>query len=316
MFKKIFKKNKIKNKENEIFLSEDLMEENKDIPATEEKKTAPLTKEQIEALTHEDNKNKTIQISSASGYHVGRVRKNNEDAVFYFSSFIAANNKQTPFGLYIVSDGMGGHENGELASEIAVKTLSHSIIQKMYSAIFGIYPQKMETSLKDIMEDGIKEAHTQIYNSSIGGGATLTAALIFNQQYIIGHVGDSRAYSIYLDGRMQKLTRDHSLIERMKEMGQLTAEEAENHPQKSMLYRALGQMDVPEVDVITGTMPSHGYILLCTDGLWGMINDDEIFSIVTKSTNPQNICDELVQAANAAGGNDNIGIVLVQTNQI
>ena len=131
-------------------------------------------------------------------------------------------------------------------------------------------------------------------------------------QMTIAHIGDSRAYSIFLDGRMQTLTRDHSLVKRLEELGQITSEEAAVHPQKSMLYRALGQGEPSDPDVFTASLPQPGYLLLCSDGLWNVVSDEEIFTIVTSSPNPQRACQNLVDAANAAGGPDNIVAVIVR----
>jgi protein phosphatase len=143
-----------------------------------------------------------------------------------------------------------------------------------------------------------------------GGGTTLTVAFLLGEQMTIGHVGDSRAYVISQD-RTEVITRDHSLVERLKELGQLTADEAATHPQRNVLYRAIGQGDNLEVDVFTQPVPKDGYLLLCSDGLWGEVEDSEIQRIVLEHEDLQQACEELVQAANAAGGPDNITAVLV-----
>ena len=133
-----------------------------------------------------------------------------------------------------------------------------------------------------------------------------------NTQMTLAHVGDSRAYAVYLDGRVQTLTRDHSLVERLKELGQITAEEASVHPQKSMLYRALGQGEPTEPDIFTASLPQPGYLMICSDGLWGVLDEDDIFNIITTAPNPQRACQNLIDAANSAGGPDNIAVILVR----
>jgi protein phosphatase len=143
-----------------------------------------------------------------------------------------------------------------------------------------------------------------------GGGTTLTAAVLLGEQLTIGHVGDSRAYLVK-DGTTEVITRDHSLVERLRELGQLTPDEAATHPQRNVLYRAIGQGDNLEVDVFTQPIPRGGYVLLCSDGLWGEVPDEEILRIISQSTDLQQACEELVRAANAAGGPDNITAVLV-----
>jgi protein phosphatase len=134
--------------------------------------------------------------------------------------------------------------------------------------------------------------------------------VVLGEQMTIGHVGDSRAYVIR-NGETKVITRDHSLVERLRELGQLTEEEAASHPQRNVLYRAIGQGANLEVDVFTLPVPRGGYLLMCSDGLWGVVTDPEILRIVADSRDPQHACDELVRAANSAGGPDNITAVLV-----
>jgi protein phosphatase len=162
------------------------------------------------------------------------------------------------------------------------------------------------------MKAGFFYAHQNITKLTSSGGTTLTAVLIIGTQMTIAHVGDSRAYGIFLDGRMQLLTRDHSLVKRLEELGQISPEEAALHPQKSMLYRALGQGDAPEPDVFTASLPHPGYLLICSDGLWGVISEDEMFKIISDAPSPPRACQNLIDAANAAGGPDNITVVLVR----
>jgi serine/threonine protein phosphatase PrpC len=145
-----------------------------------------------------------------------------------------------------------------------------------------------------------------------GSGTTLTAALVLGQQMTIGHVGDSRAYAIRSGGRIDALTRDHSLVKRLEELGQISSEEAAAHPQRNVLYRALGQGEVLEPDIFTSPFPQPGYLLLCSDGLWSVISNDTIYSIVHDATSLQGACQALITAANDAGGPDNITAVLVQ----
>ncbi len=126
----------------------------------------------------------------------------------------------------------------------------------------------------------------------------------------IGHVGDSRAYT-FTDNGAEVLTRDHSLVKRLEELGQLSEAEAAIHPQRNVLYKAIGQGASLEVDVTSHPVPKDGYLLLCSDGLWGVVSDEEIKRIIWSSPHPQDACEQLVQAANAAGGPDNITAILV-----
>ena len=128
----------------------------------------------------------------------------------------------------------------------------------------------------------------------------------------IRHVGDSRAYAIHPYGGGETLTRDHSLVKRLEELGQISAEEAAVHPQRNVLYRALGQGEVLEPDIFTAPFPQSGYLLLCSDGLWSVLADGAIFKLVTTAKDLQSGCQSLVDAANEAGGPDNISVIVVQ----
>lgn len=277
--------------------------------------TTPLTSEELREITEDTQKILPQQLIYGVGHHVGRQRENNEDSIFAHTGIISTNSTSLAFGIYIVADGMGGHHNGELASEQTVRTMGMHLVNKVHSPLFGPDPHTPQESLQEIMQKGVHDSHAAINKHAAGGGTTLTAALIIGTQMTIAHVGDSRAYAVFLDGRMQLLTRDHSLVKRLEELGQITADEAAVHPQKSMLYRALGQGDTPEPDVFTATLPSPGYLFICSDGLWGVIEEEEIFSIIISAPNPQRACQEMIDAANAAGGPDNISAILVKLSQ-
>ena len=145
-----------------------------------------------------------------------------------------------------------------------------------------------------------------------GGGTTLTAALVLGEQVTIAHVGDSRAYFVYPDGRMQVITHDHSLVHQLVELGQLNEDEALSHPQRNVLYRAVGQSEPYRPDIDTYQLPHPGSLMICSDGLWSVVAENQVFRIIKNAANPSIACHELVKAANDAGGPDNISVVLVQ----
>ena len=247
--------------------------------------------------------------------NTGRRRQNNEDAVYSFNALLDADSKSMPFGLFIVSDGMGGHRNGEIASDAAVRTMAAYVLEKLYTPLFAFESTSPEESFHEILHTAVDKANQAVNRYAPGGGCTLTAVLIIGQKMNIAHVGDSRAYSIFPDGRMQVLTRDHSLVKRLEELGQITPEEAEVHPQKSMLYRALGQGEQYEPDITTATLPHPGYLMICSDGLWSFVAEDDIYQVVTSSISPQRACQDLVDLANAAGGPDNISVMLIRMSE-
>jgi serine/threonine protein phosphatase PrpC len=185
-------------------------------------------------------------------------------------------------------------------------------MRKFHSYLFAIPTQQPEESLQEIMENAIKEAHRTIQKDAPGSGTTITAALVLGQQVTIGHVGDSRAYAIYPAGRVEQLTHDHSLVKRLEELGHLNKEEAATFPHRNVLIRALGQGESLDVDVFTVPFPHNGCLMLCSDGLWGVVADQELLRSFTEAPTLQRACQNMVAAANLAGGPDNISVVLVQ----
>lgn len=252
------------------------------------------------------------QLTVGIGQSVGRQREHNEDALFTLTSNQVGEYSPSPFGLYIIADGMGGHQHGEIASNVSVRAMANHILHRIYLRHFGLSQEPLDESIQEIMQAGALEAHQAILKNAQGGGTTLTAALVLGDRLTITHVGDSRAYVIHADGRMQSLTHDHSLVKRLEELGQITAEEAAIHPQRNVLYRALGQGEPFEPDVGTFPIPRGGYLLMCSDGLWGVVPEREIFNIISTAPDPQQACQLLIDAANAAGGPDNISVILVR----
>jgi len=197
--------------------------------------TAPLSEEQLKFVTREDPIVTPSQILVGVGQSVGRQRDHNEDALFYFNSNFANCSKDISFGLFIVADGMGGHEYGEVASSVASKTLGDYVVQKLYSPLFN--PNSTtppNESIQEIIENGIKLAQNAVMHKAPGGGTTITAGLILGDQITIGHVGDSRLYFIFPDGRIEAKTNDHSLVRRLVDLGQISEAEAKNHPNKNV----------------------------------------------------------------------------------
>lgn len=273
--------------------------------------TAPLSDSQIQSVISKNIRFEPSQLIVGCGQSVGKQRDHNEDSLFTFTITLGNGTNSQSFGLYIVADGMGGHQYGEVASNTAIRTVASYFIRKFHPIIADA-SVTLDESLQEIMQNAVKEAQRAVMKAAPGSGTTLTAVLVLGQQMTIAHVGDSRAYSVQPDGRVSILTRDHSLVRRLEEMGQITSEEAAIHPQRNVLYRALGQGDFLEADIFTAPFPQPGYLFLCSDGLWGVVSDTEIFRNISEAKNIQTACQNLVAAANAAGGPDNISAVLVQ----
>jgi PPM family protein phosphatase len=219
----------------------------------------------------------------------GRQRHANEDSYY----------AKAP--LFAVADGMGGAQAGEVASRIAAGAFEQGPLDDDASA---------EGQLEGIAQEANREIHklAQEDASRAGMGTTLTAAMVQDDEVSLGHVGDSRAY-LLRNGELKRLTKDHSLVEELRRQGRLTEEQAEEHPQRSIITRALGPE--PSVNVDTMTFPARDgdVFLLCSDGLTTMVSDEQIREILTGSKNLRAAVNKLVEAANRGGGRDNITAV-------
>ncbi len=242
---------------------------------------------------------------------VGMVRTNNQDAAF--SLFCAARSADDwpDFGLFVVADGMGGHHDGEKASAVASRAVAAHISSRVYVPMLTGDDRYKQTPITELMVDAIYKANADIVAKVPDGGTTLTSVVVIGDLAYVAHVGDSRVYFMTRD-RIEQLTRDHSLVQRLIELDQLTPEEAVDHPQKNVLYRALGQNESIEVDTITRRLPPRSRLLLCSDGLWNQVEGDEILDIVNNNPNLQEACNKLVALANARGGLDNVTVILLQ----
>lgn len=226
--------------------------------------------------------------SFGSRTDIGCLRDHNEDSLVV-----------TP-PLFAVADGMGGHAAGEVASEIAVRVLSELAPEHPDVEAFGRAIEEANRAVIQAAREG---------RGRQGMGTTMTAAMLEGERLVIAQVGDSRAYLLH-QGKLQQLTRDHSLMADMIEAGQLTPEEARTHPQRSVITRALGSdahlhPDIYEINVETGDR-----LLICSDGLSGMIFDDQIENTLRRVQDPQRCASQLVNEAIAAGGHDNVTVIV------
>jgi serine/threonine protein phosphatase PrpC len=277
----------------------------------DEVKTTPLSEEQLKEVVKPIKNAGALQLIPGVARNLGKQRDHNEDSLFSLSSYISEGSRETPFGIFVIADGMGGHLFGDVASNVAIKAFSRNLLEKLILPMFNNEPQMPTESLQEIMEASVSAAQTAVQKYAPSGGTTLTAALVLGEQVTIAHVGDSRAYFIYPDGRTQKLTYDHSLVHRLVELGQIEEKDAKTHPQRNVLYRAIGQAEPYKPDIATFQLPHPGKILLCSDGLWNVVSDEEIFKIIISSHSVTDACNDLVNSANSAGGPDNISVILV-----
>lgn len=250
-------------------------------------------------------------LASAALRDVGRVRQINQDSVMSLILTLPREGMDVPLGLFIVADGMGGHEGGEIASRLAIRTIVNEIISQL---VMPALDEGIIEALQPLMISAVQEANYAIWETaqSMGSdmGTTCTAALMLGQALYIAHVGDSRAY-LFEAGGLRALTNDHSTVGRLIELGQLSPEDAREHPLRNQLYRTVGQQPQVQVDFVYQPIKNSTHMLICSDGLWGMIDDDEIESVLKAYTWPQEACHELIKRANEAGGDDNISAVIV-----
>lgn len=246
----------------------------------------------------------------AQATDVGLVRTNNQDAMFSFMSTARGSDLWPDFGLFIVADGMGGHHDGEKASTMTMRSVAHHILNAMYLPMIRGAEDANQTSVTELMVDAIQKANYDCITKVPDGGTTLTAAVIIGDRIYVAHVGDSRVYWIH-NNTIEQITRDHSLVQRLIELNQLTPEEANNHPQKHVLYKALGQNEIIEVDTLTRKLPAGSRLLICSDGLWNQVPEADILNVISKHSNPQESCSELIAQANQHGGIDNVTLILL-----
>lgn len=273
--------------------------------------TSPLSEEKVPPLPGNFNFCQPAQLLIGSGQSTGMQRDHNEDTLFTLSTVVADGSKDLALGICIVADGMGGHRNGAIASGVAARVVASQLVKKVYTHFLDIEQEPFTESLQEIMEKAINDTHKAVLRYAPGGGTTFTCALIIGEQVTIGHIGDSRAYFIQADGRIQKITKDHSLVQRMVELEEITEKEASNHPQRNVLLKAIGQTESVFPDIQTYPLPKNGYMLLCSDGLWGVVPETEILERIKSNEDPVVVCQKLIECANSLGGPDNISVILV-----
>lgn len=230
---------------------------------------------------------------------IGRKREINQDYVFATDETIG----NLP-NLLVVADGMGGHRAGDFASRFTVEVLAEEVQSSKETHPEQILGNAIQTANERLMEEAAKDSRLE------GMGTTLVAATILDHVLYFANVGDSRLYLI--NKEIRQLSKDHSMVEEMVRLGGLTEEEAKHHPDKNIITRAMGVKDKVEPDFFEYRLKGGDTILMCSDGLTNMVDDDEIFQIVKSARDIVEAVETLIQRANENGGSDNIGIVLAQ----
>ena len=243
-------------------------------------------------------------VENGSAPHTGLIRSKNEDF-----AIILQQGDGHPCAL-IIADGMGGHRRGELASRVAVDYVS-SHLQPVLSSGSISEPEQWKEKLTTVFE----KANVKVYLSSLadqeneGMGTTLTTAVLIPGQIIIAHVGDCRAYLLH-DGELLRLTVDHTLVQELVDKGSISLDESIHHPRRNVLTRALGLPDYLQPDVTVHSLCEGDRLLLCSDGLHGMLSDEHISECLSQSLSAPDMAGAFIERAIALGGEDNITVLL------
>lgn len=249
----------------------------------------------------------------ASCQSSGRERIHNEDTLFTLNCMIDDLDSPVSFGIFLVADGMGGHQSGEVASRLAAEATSKYLLEKIFFDFIYDREQYSDEDLNRILTESIDIAQKLINQRVPGGGTTLTSVVLLGDRLFFAHIGDCRLYKIDHEGKLELLTKDHSLVKRLVDLGEITEAEASNHPQRNVLYRALGQADPFEPDLGRFSLEKGERFLICSDGLWGVLEEEKMIEIVNNPEQQiESIACALVESANEAGGPDNISLVLVE----
>ncbi|HRP07043.1 MAG TPA: Stp1/IreP family PP2C-type Ser/Thr phosphatase [Gemmatimonadales bacterium] len=243
-----------------------------------------------------------MRFSWAARTDVGVVRSGNED------TYLMADDR----GLFVVADGMGGHAAGEVASEMAARLVAES-----YRPVRGMSDDELMAQ----MVAAIRTANTAIFERTLqehhkrGMGTTATVLALLPRRYLIGQVGDSRAYMLR-GNRLTQVTKDHSYVQEQIDAGRLTPEEARVHPYANVITRCVGSSGDVVPDLFIGTLEAGDLLLLASDGLTGMMEDDDLQALLEKGGSLEDQVDRLIAEANRRGGLDNITVVLVQIEEV
>jgi serine/threonine protein phosphatase PrpC len=284
--------------------------------------TAESFTEILRELYHSGRPLTNLKLWSGRTSDIGMVRKINEDSVLTLEATVMEHEGNLPVGLYVVSDGMGGHQSGEVASSIAARTVGALVNSSLVGPLVSGDPVARDpNTCAHLLRQAVLEANRRISDLARERhsdlGTTTVAGLLIGNQLTVVNVGDSRAY-LYRDGQLTVLTRDHSLVMQLVLAGQIALEDIYTHPRRNEIYRALGdsRLGEAEIDVYRYKLRPGDGLLLCSDGLWDFVRDPEIAAIVgVESDDPQTIANTLVDMANSRGGEDNISVVYVKLMQ-
>jgi serine/threonine protein phosphatase PrpC len=263
-----------------------------------------------------------VHLLAASHSDAGNVRRSdpNEDSALVLQLQRIHESLSTPVGVYIVADGMGGHDNGQLASRMTINTIAQRMTRELLLAPLDGEKDGVPASPPDdeslvaLLHGAIEEANTALCEvntlNKTDMGSTLTGFMIVGQHAFIVNVGDSRTYMVR-GGQIYQLTTDHSLVGQLVASGLIEPDDVYTHPQRSQIYRSLGDKPNTQIDIFKQQLHPGDKLLSCCDGLWEMVRNPQIESVLNTAPDPQTACQQLIDLANDNGGEDNITAVIV-----
>ncbi len=282
------------------------------LSAAPKRLTAEAVSSALEKVSAELYRSHNVIFSVGQRTDVGVERMVNEDSMLVLMASATFQSTSVPVGIFAVADGMGGHKAGDVASRLVIETIARQGWSRLLSPMFEAQAMLDASSwVTQAVLAANQALYTQRKATMNNMGSTLVLALAQGEKVTIANVGDSRAYHLSAAG-VRQITTDHSLVEQLVAMGKITREEARVHPRRNVIYRMMGERLDVDVDLFEQVLAPGEALLLCSDGLSGMLEDETIWEIWHTSVSPQEACDRLVDAANQAGGSDNIAVILVQ----
>jgi protein phosphatase len=277
--------------------------------------TAAALAEALGELYEQSVPSTNLKVWSGRASDVGQVRQINEDSVLTLEATVLEHGGNLPVALYVIADGMGGHQSGEVASSIAARTVGAVVNSSLIGPVVAGDPVARDpANCAALLRQSVLEANRRIAelarerHSDLG--TTVVAALVIGNDLTIVNAGDSRAY-LLRDNVLTVLTTDHSLVMQLVLAGQIERDDIYTHPRRNEIYRALGDPRITEdeIDIYTHRLQPGDGLLLCSDGLWDFVRDPAIEQILQNNGGPQSVCDALVDEANRQGGEDNVSVI-------
>ena len=262
----------------------------KDMPVPSSRTKAPRPQKTVTSSN--------VRLDWCGSTDIGMVRDHNED--YYFCYGI------DDTGLFVVADGMGGHDAGEVASKLAVEMVCREMrarAEKQQMDPVTMIRESILRANKEVIREGMSKGSNM--------GTTLGVAFVTDDRAYVGSVGDSRVYWIE-NGSIKQVTEDHSLVAKLVKVGKITKDEARNHPKSNLLYRTIGSEEAVAVDTFEVNVRKGGCLLMCTDGLWGEVTDEDLHKVCVTEKDAKSACSKLIAMANENGGKDNITAVMVK----